>query len=63
MNIEKNPVLSQTTEMVVGKTKYIVTSHFKKDGRETAEQKLMRLVTERISDGMEGEKLPSLLTN
>jgi len=49
MNIHKNTILSRTTELQMGKINYIVTSHYKKTGRETAEQKLLRYVTSRIA--------------
>ncbi len=50
MNAENKPVLSQTSEMRIGKVNYIVTAHYKEDGRETAEQKLMRYLASRVSD-------------
>jgi len=43
-------VNSKTTEMKIGKVTYIVTSFYKENGRETAEQKLQRYVTDRVSD-------------
>ncbi len=50
MNTENRPVLSKTSEMRIGKVNYIVTAHYKEDGRETAEQKLMRYLSARISE-------------
>ena len=50
MYIENKPVLSRTTEMKIGKVNYIVTSHYKENGRETAEQKLLRYVTARVAE-------------
>jgi len=44
------PVLSKTTEMKIGKVNYIVTTHYNKNGCETAEQKLLRLITDRIAE-------------
>ncbi len=35
--------------MQIGKTTYIVTTHYNKNGRETAEDKLFKLVSEHIS--------------
>jgi hypothetical protein len=49
---ETNPIRSKTEVMVIGKNKYIVNTHFKENGRETAEQKLLRLVSNRISAEM-----------
>jgi hypothetical protein len=43
-------VRSQRTEMIIGRNKYIVTAHFKNDGRETGKQKLLRLVSDRVSE-------------
>jgi len=51
--MEKNiPIRSKTTEMVVDKCKYIVTTHFKENGRETADQKMLRYVSGRIAADM-----------
>ena len=44
------PVLSRTRDVKIGEVTYIVTSHFKENGRETAEQKLERYVQNRIED-------------
>jgi len=53
-----NSGLSQTSEMVIGNCTYIVTTHYKENGRETAEQKLLRYVTNRISaDSKDSESL------
>ena len=46
------PVRSKTTEMVIGKCKYIVTAHYNETGHETAEDKLFRIVADRISSEM-----------
>jgi hypothetical protein len=48
-----------TSEMMIGKNKYIVTTHYNKKGRETAEDKLMRIVAGRISAAKTGRKPPS----
>jgi len=48
----RQPILSNTTEMKIGKMTYIVTTHFNKNGRETAEDKLLQLVADRISAGL-----------
>ena len=56
MNTYNKSVLSETSEMKIGKITYIVNSHYKKDGRETAEQKLMRYVTERVSGELKSLK-------
>jgi len=44
------PVYSRTTEMQIGKCKYIVTSHYNENGRETADDKFLRYVQNRVSD-------------
>jgi hypothetical protein len=49
MNNENKPVLSRTSEMKIGKVTYIVKSHYKPDGRETAEQKFLRFVSDRVA--------------
>lgn len=48
--IEKKPIRSRTTEIQIGKTTYIVTTTFNENARETAEQKLLRLIENRIAD-------------
>ena len=58
MNTHKNPVLSRTTEMQIGKVNYIVTSHYKKTGRETAEQKYLRYVSARVNEELKSCKNP-----
>lgn len=45
----KNPIRSRTTEMKIGRTVYIVTSSFNESAKETVEQKLMRLISDRAS--------------
>jgi hypothetical protein len=54
-NVNK-PVLSKTTEMKIGKINYIVTTHFNKNGRETAKDKLLRYVSSRVSANRESPK-------
>jgi len=46
---ESKPVRSQTDEMRIGTVTYIVTTHFNENGRETAEDKLARIVSGRIA--------------
>ena len=41
---------TKTSETTIGKVKYIVTSIFSETARETAEQKFLRLVSDRVSD-------------
>jgi len=48
--ISELPVLSKTTEMKIGKINYIVTAHYNPNGCETAEQKLIRLIANRITE-------------
>ena len=57
---KKTPVRSKTTETKIGNTVYIVTTHFKEDARENAEQKMLRLVSERVSAEL---KSPENLAN
>jgi hypothetical protein len=47
---------SNTSEMIIGKNRYIVTTHFKENGRETAEDKLLRIVADRISGAKTSRK-------
>ena len=42
-------VRSRTSEMKIGKTVYIVTTHYNENGRENAEEKLFRIVSDHIS--------------
>ena len=45
---------SETTEIKIGKTTYIVTTHFNEKGRETAEDKLFRIVSNRVAAEIKG---------
>ena len=56
--MENKPIRSRTKETIIGKNKYIVTTHFKENGRETAEQKLLRYVSARISRELKSPKNP-----
>jgi hypothetical protein len=49
---------SNTSEMMIGKNRYIVTTYFNENGRETAEDKLLKIVADRIS-GMKTSRKPS----
>ena len=49
METKNKPVRSKKTVTVIGNTTYIVTTHFKENARETAEQKLLRLVSDRVA--------------
>ena len=55
MKIENKPIRSQKSETIIGKTTYIVTTHFKETARETAEDKMLRLITDRIVAEMKGK--------
>ncbi len=44
----KQPIRSQTSEMRIGGVTYIVNTIFNENGRETAEQKLVKYVTNSI---------------
>ena len=50
------PVNSRTSEMVIGKCTYIVTTHFNQNGRESVEDKLLRIVSERITADIKNAK-------
>ncbi len=50
METSNKPVRSRTSEMVIGKTKYIITSHFKENGRETAEEKYVDYIADKVAD-------------
>jgi len=54
MKTENKPVLSKTEEILIDNMKYIVTTRFKENGRETAEQKLLRYVIKHISEEIDG---------
>jgi len=56
MNTASKPVLSRTTEMKIGKMNYIVTTHYNKNGRETAKDKLLRYVSNRVAASQESSK-------
>jgi hypothetical protein len=56
MDTENKPILSKTSEMKIGKVTYIVTARYKESGRETAEQKLLRYVSARVSDELKSTK-------
>lgn len=55
---ENKPIRSQTSEIRFGNMTYIVNTHYKENGRETAEQKLLRYVTKRISADLKNGKSP-----
>jgi len=52
--MENKPIRSQTSEMKIGTTTYIVSTHYKDTTQETAEDKLLQYVTNRISAGNNG---------
>jgi hypothetical protein len=54
--ISNTPILSRTTEVKIGRVNYIVTSHYKKDGRETADQKYMRYVSGRVKEELKNQE-------
>ena len=56
MNTEKKPVRSRTSEMMINGTTYIVTTHYNEKARETAEQKMLRLVTNRVTEALKTPK-------
>jgi hypothetical protein len=48
--LEVNQNLSRTTEVKIGRMKYIVNAFYKADGRETADEKYTKYVTGRVAD-------------
>jgi hypothetical protein len=50
----------QKSEIVIGKTTYIVSTFFNENSCETAEDKLAHLVTKRISEDINGKKNTSI---
>jgi len=46
---DSKPIRSKTSEMKFGNTTYVVTTTFNENARETVEQKLLQLITDRIS--------------
>jgi hypothetical protein len=52
---ENNPIYSQKSEMAFGNFKFIITTHFDTNATETAEDKMVRLVTNRIAAETKGE--------
>ena len=49
-NIKENkPIRTQTSEMEIGNTTYIIKTHFNENARENAEQKFLRVVNNRIA--------------
>ena len=50
MATENDPIRSNTTVMHIGRVTYIVTTYYNENGRETAAQKLLRYVTDRVSE-------------
>jgi hypothetical protein len=47
---ENNSNLSRTTEVQIGKMKYIVNAFYKENGRETTDEKYIKYVTNRVAD-------------
>jgi len=60
MSKENKPIRSQTSEMKFGNTTYIVTTTFNEHARETVEQKLIQLVSDRISNEIKTPKTRQL---
>jgi hypothetical protein len=52
--MNQEPNRSQTSEVIIGKTTYIVHTHFDGNARENAVDKLVRLTTNRIADELNG---------
>jgi len=51
----ENSLPTQTNEMKIGKMTYTVVTHFSESG-ETAEQKLLRYVTQKVADEMKNSE-------
>lgn len=54
---------SRTSEMVIGKTIYIVTTSFAESATETVEQKLVRYVADRISSDVNKSDIGLIAVN
>jgi len=57
MNTEKKPARSRTSEMTIGGTTYIVTTHYDENACETIGQMLVRYVADRISRDVNNSNL------
>jgi len=57
MDTDKKPVRSRTSEMVIGKTTYSVTTTFNEKARETIGQMFVRYVADRISSDVKNSNL------
>jgi hypothetical protein len=53
---ETKPIRSQKSEMQFGNTTYKITTSFNEQARETVEQKLLQLVSDRISSEINAPK-------
>ena len=53
-NVKKEPMRSRTGKTFIGNTTYVVTTHFKETASETAEDKLLTYVINRMSMEMKG---------
>ena len=49
---KNEPIYTQTSEMKIGNTTYIIKTHFNKNARENAEQKFLRVVNNRIAQAI-----------
>jgi hypothetical protein len=49
METKNSPVLSQSSELKIGKVTYVINTFFKPNGRETAEEKLLNYVSNCVS--------------
>lgn len=54
---------SRTSEMVIGKTTYIVTTSFTESATETVEQKLIRYVADHISSDVNKSDIGLIAVN
>lgn len=54
---------SRTSEMVIGKTTYIVTTSFTENAIETVEQKLIRYVSDHISSDVNKSDIGLIAVN
>ena len=63
MRTEKKPVRSRTSEMVLGKTTYIVTTSFNENALETVEQKLIRYVSDRVASDVNKSAMGLIAVN
>jgi len=59
MKTEKTVFCSNKSKMTIGNTTYIITTHFKENARENAEDLLVKLAVKRIKSEMNSRNAKS----